>query len=249
MSKKQNPFQLRKPAEASKARAPKTHVYSKGFRCKTDQRGFKTPDDLPLTKLRVDTHEGFVPLWAQNVTLRWRFDDQSMQAFADPEAAKAGIRTLFGEALVAWGKAAPVRFTEQRDLCDFEIVFTGTDDCDANGCVLASSFFPDGGQHKFFVYPKMFEQVRKEQVETFEHESGHIFGLRHWFANISESEWSSEVFGRNGKFTIMNYGSNSRLTRPDKSDLAKLYKLAWNGSLQDVNETPIRLFKPFSSHL
>lgn len=121
-------------------------------------------------------------------------DERSLMAFSDPGAAKAEIRTLLGEALVAWGDAAPVRFTEQRDAYDFEVVYTGSDDCDSSGCVLAASFFPDGGRHKFLLYPKMFEQVRKEQVETFEHEAGHIFGLRHWFANISETEWSSAVF-------------------------------------------------------
>lgn len=246
---KANPFQTRQANELGEARAPLTHVYGKGRRCITDTRGFVTPGNLSMAELRVDTHDGFVPLWAQGVTLRWRFDEQSMTAFSDPDAAKAGIRQLFGEALVAWGSAAPVRFTEQRDAYDFEIVYTGNDDCNSSGCVLAASFFPDGGRHKFFVYPKMFQQVRKEQVETFEHEAGHVFGLRHWFANISETDWSSAVFGSNGKFTIMNYGANSRLTKADKRDLTKLYSLAWQGQLTEINGTPLRLFKPFSSHL
>lgn len=248
MISRANPFRTRQAGEVGEARASLTHVYGKRRRCITDTRGFVTPDNLSMTELRVDTHSGFVPLWAPGVTLRWRFDERSMMAFSDPGAAKAEIRSLFGEALVAWGNAAPVRFTEQRDAYDFEIVYTGSDDCDSSGCVLAASFFPDGGRHKFFLYPKMLEQVRKEQVETFEHEAGHIFGLRHWFANISETEWSSAVFGSNGKFTIMNYGANSRLTKADRRDLAKLYSLVWQGRLTEINGTPIRLFKPFSSH-
>jgi hypothetical protein len=246
---KANPFQTRNAEAVGQARAPLTHVYGKGRRCNTDTRGFETPSNQSMTELKVDTHLGFVPLWAQGVTLRWRFEDHSVKAFSDPDAAKAEIRKLFGEALVAWGSAAPVRFAEQRDVSDFEIVYTGSDDCDSSGCVLASSFFPDGGRHQFLVYPKMFQQTRKEQVETFEHEVGHIFGLRHWFANISETQWSSAVFGSDGKFTIMNYGANSRLTKADKKDLTKLYTLAWQGQLTEINGTPIRLFKPFSSHL
>ena len=248
---KSNPFELAKEDAADKAKKTLTHVYGKGkgHRCITDPIGFKTPGNKPPAKLKVDTHAGFVPLWAEDVTLRWRFNERSMQAFANPDVAKEEMRNLFGEALLGWGDAAPVKFTEKRDAVDFEIVFTGKDDCDGTGCVLASAFFPDGGRHKFFFYPKMFQQVRREQVETFEHETGHIFGLRHWFANISESEWSSTVFGKDGKFTIMNYGGDSRLTRADKSDLAKLYKLIWSGQVTNVNGTPIRLFKPYSSHL
>ena len=41
----------------------------------------------------------------------------------------------------------------------------------------------------------MFAQNRKEQVDTFIHEIGHVFGLRHFFANISETAWPSEIFG------------------------------------------------------
>ncbi len=61
------------------------------------------------------------------------------------------------------------------------------DNCNTTGCVLASAFFPDSGQHKLLIYPKMFEQTRKEQVDTLIHEIGHTFGLRHFFADVSES--------------------------------------------------------------
>ena len=65
----------------------------------------------------------------------------------------------------------------------------------------------------------MFTQARKEQVDTFIHEIGHIFGLRHFFANVSETAWPSEIFGRHENFSIMNYGALSELTDADKDDL------------------------------
>ncbi|NOT36971.1 MAG: hypothetical protein HOP11_06305 [Saprospiraceae bacterium] len=43
----------------------------------------------------------------------------------------------------------------------------------------------------------------------------------------------------------MNYGTNSRLTARDKSDLKKLYKLAWSGQLTEINGTPIELFRSY----
>jgi hypothetical protein len=221
------------------------HVFGHGVRCHTEQRGHPTPRGRSPLKIVVDASEGFIPLWAQDVVLRWRFHEQSMRAFANPAAARTEIRTLFGEALLAWGSAAPVKFAERDDAWDFEIVMMKADDCDASGCVLASAFFPDAGRHELTLYPKLFEQTRQEQVETLVHEIGHVFGLRHFFANISEIEWPSQIFGTHSAFSIMNYGSDSVLAPKDKSDLKRLYQLAWSGKLLHINTTPIKLMRPY----
>lgn len=74
----------------------------------------------------------------------------------------------------------PLRWSAQRDdRWDFEIVVGHANDCDRNGCVLASAFIPDAGRHELTIFPKMFDQAREEQVETLIHEIGHVFGLRH----------------------------------------------------------------------
>lgn len=146
---------------------------------------------------------------------------------------------------MGWGDAAPVRFAERRDSWDFEINISSSDDCDVNGCTLAMAFFPDGGRHELTIYPKMFQESAKEQVETLEHELGHVFGLRHFFAQISEQRWKSEIFGKHRPFSIMNYGAKSRMTARDKSDLKRLYHLAWSRDLTQINGTPIRLVRPF----
>ena len=182
-----------------------------------------------LLEIVVDASEGFIPLWAKDTTLRWRFRESTMKYFKSPAAAKTEIRKLLGEALLAWGDAAPVKFAERTDAWDFEIVMRETDDCDANGCVLASAFFPDAGRHELVLYPKMFTQARQEQVETIVHEIGHVFGLRHFFANVSETAWPSQIFGTHKPFSIMNYGSQSELTADDKADLKRLYQLVWIG--------------------
>ena len=120
-------------------------------------------------------------------------------------------------------------------------------DCSPQGCVLASAFFPDAGRHELVIYPTMFQQVREEQVETLIHEIGHVFGLRHFFANISETAWPSQIFGTHDKFSIMNYGSFSTLTEADLNDLTRLYQLAWSGQLTNINGTPIRFVRPYSA--
>lgn len=240
-SQRTNPFQLKKADKPD----PDVHVFGNGIVCDTDTRGHATPRGQSPLEIVLDSSEGFIPLWAKSTTLRWRFQDRSLRSLENPSAAKAEIRKLLGEALLAWGDAAPIKFAERDDAWDFEIVVRDTDRCSINGCVLASAFFPDAGRHELRIYPKMFDQDREEQVETLIHEIGHSFGLRHFFANISEGQWPSTIFGTHKRFTIMNYGPDSKLTAEDKSDLKNLYRLVWSGELTEINGTPIRLVRPF----
>ena len=240
-----NPFKRAPAAKAEDIESRKVHIIRPNVRCDTESRGHPTPRGRSPLEIVVDASEGFIPLWAKNTTLRWRFRDSSFAGLDDPTAAKAAVERLLGECILAWGNAAPVKFAKRSDSWDFEIVMRAADDCDTSGCVLASAFFPDAGRHKLLLYPRMFGQTRKEQVETLIHEIGHIFGLRHFFALVSETEWPAKVFGKHHKFSIMNYGEDSKLTSYDKSDLKRLYQLAWSGQLTHINGTPIRFVKPF----
>lgn len=238
---KTTPFILAKPKDEE---SPHVHVH-RGFRCDTDTRGHETPGGKSLEKLVVDASEGFIPLWDKGVTLRWRFAPGTLDHFQDPAAAERAIETLFARAVLAWDYAVPVKFAKRSDAWDFQIVVRKNDDCDPTGCVLASAFFPDAGRHQVDIYPKMFEQSDREQVETLAHELGHIFGLRHFFALLAEQAFPAEIFGVHSRFSIMNYGEDSFLTEDDKSDLAKLYAAAWSGKLTEINGAPIRLVRPF----
>jgi hypothetical protein len=221
------------------------HVLGPGLICDTDARGHASPKGRSPLELVVDASEGFIPLWVENTTLRWRFREHSLTTLQNTTATKAEIRTLLAESILQWGDAAPVKFAERNDAWDFEIVVRNADECSIRGCVLASAFFPDPGQHTLTLYPKMFEQTRKEQVDTLVHELGHVFGLRHFFAEVSETTWPSLVFGAHKPFSIMNYGSLSELTVQDKTDLRSLYQLAWSGQMRHINGTPIKLMKAF----
>lgn len=236
-----DPFNFTRDDEAD----PEVHVFGNGVVCETDTRGHATPRNRALVEIVLDASEGFIPLWAPNTTLRWRFQERSMRVFRNPVAAKARIEQMLGEAILAWGNAAPVKFAKRQDAWDFEIVVREADRCNINGCVLASAFFPDAGRHELVIYPKLFSQNRSEQVETLVHEIGHAFGLRHFFANVSETAFPSMVFGTHEPFTIMNYGNQSVLTDADKADLRRLYLAAWSGGLTQINGTPIKLVKPF----
>ncbi|WP_292291755.1 matrixin family metalloprotease [Mesorhizobium sp.] len=237
-----NPFKL---TRAKKAGVKDVHIIREGVRCDTEKRGHTTPHGRTPLEIVVDASEGFIPLWAKGTTLRWRFRDNSFAVFENQAAAKAAVEQLLGQAILKWGDSAPVKFAKRDDSWDFEVVMRSTDDCDDNGCVLASAFFPDAGRHKLTLYPRMFEQPSEEQVETLIHEIGHIFGLRHFFALVSETDWPAEIFGEHKKFSIMNYGNDSKLTSQDTFDLKRLYQMVWSGLLTEVNGTPIRIVKPF----
>ena len=257
----ENPLQ-RRPAKTSSATKPFqrrdqqafireadrfVHVYGSGVICETDTRGYPTPDNKSLTEIVVDASSGFIPLWVRGTTLRWRFQEQSMLYFSNPDLAKKEISDILGAAILAWGDAAPVKFDRTDSNWDFEIKMKAHTNCDPRGCVLASAFFPDAGRHELEIYPTMLDQARGDQIRTLEHEIGHVFGLRHFFAKISESGSPSEVFGVHRPLSIMNYGPQSQLTGDDKSDLKRLYELAWNGQLTEINGTPIKLVRPFSA--
>ena len=225
------------------------HIYGKKVRCATDSRGYERHRNLNFDEIRVHETDGFIPLWAEDVTLRYRFNEWSFEKKYGDKAdeQKAVVQKLFDDGLSLWGDAVPVKFTYNTNASDFEIFIVQEPDCDSTGCVLASAFFPDGGRHRFNIYPTCFDQSREEQVETFAHEQGHIFGLRHFFANISETDFPSHLFGEDSKFSIMNYGRNSFMTDSDRSDLKNLYAAVWNGELTEIDSAPIQLMYPYSS--
>ena len=223
------------------------HSLGKGNVCDTESKGHSAPQNRSPLEIVLDASEGFIPLWGKNSTLKWRFQKRSFARFRNGAALKRAIKTIFGKSLIAWGNAAPVKFTENNDIWDFEIIMVSQNNCSGGGCVLASAFFPDPGRNEIRIYPKFFDQTEKEQIETMIHELGHVFGLRHFFAKISETAWPSEIFGVHNKFSIMNYGNLSALTADDKNDMARLYQSAWAGGINNINGTPIKFIKPYTS--
>jgi hypothetical protein len=92
VSERTDVFRFRDPEEAAHEAEPQIHIYGPGAICDTEKRGYARPKNRSPLKIVVDAMEGFVPLWAKDTTLRWRFQERSMSVFEDPEAAKTAIR-------------------------------------------------------------------------------------------------------------------------------------------------------------
>jgi len=74
-----SPFALRDEKQAAERKAPHVHILRKGFRCVTDKAGKPVPNGRSNLELVVDASEGFIPLWAQGVILRWQFADGTLE--------------------------------------------------------------------------------------------------------------------------------------------------------------------------
>ncbi len=58
------------------------HSYGDEKICITDHRGFSTPKGRNPEELVLDASEGFIPLWAEGVNLRWRFNEHAVSFFS-----------------------------------------------------------------------------------------------------------------------------------------------------------------------
>ncbi|WP_444890201.1 matrixin family metalloprotease [Microbulbifer sp. DLAB2-AA] len=238
-------LELKSKKECDSCVEPIVHKYGENKICVTDKVGYPALENRSPLDLVLHSGEGYIPLWGKDVTLRWKFDEESLRYFKNPDEVKNYIRALLGEALLKWGDASPVKFNENPNVWDFKIRVEPVESCSVVGCTLARAFFPNSGRNELVLFPTMFEQSRKEQVDTMIHELGHIFGLRHFFADVKEKAWPSVIYGLHKPFSIMNYGEKSELTEADKNDLKTLYELAWSKQLTEIDGTQIRFVKPY----
>ena len=73
MSELEKPLLLNGKRKCAKKQEKYIHKYYNNAVCETDTKGHATPDGRSRTEIVLDATDGFIPLWAKDVTLRWRF--------------------------------------------------------------------------------------------------------------------------------------------------------------------------------
>ncbi|APA13335.1 hypothetical protein SS1G_08083 [Sclerotinia sclerotiorum 1980 UF-70] len=118
--------------------------------------------------------------------------------------------------------------------------------------VPASAFSPNANDLNFvFVYTLAFSEGVKESMSSiFEHELGHVLGLRHEFAmgpNMDVYEGGAEQLGPRNELSVMNYGRRPpQIQQSDIDSTRKFYQLKkdQNGKPRRVGMTPVKDYKP-----
>ena len=162
--------------------------------------------------------KGVIPRWKAGSVIKWAADPEGYVNRDDASYAEA----RFAEATQTWNKMnLGVSFAkaDPPGTAAFIVRFNGD-----NGDTLAEAFFPNTKlSNNMYVYSRVFEDdARPDLVHVFEHELGHVLGLRHEFA---AEEGDFILFGRQNLQSVMAYNWPPRITPQDVKETQEFY--AW----------------------
>ena len=216
-----------------------------GFR---DVERFKTDDfdggklwslTLPMARYPCITQKPQLPgpkaqpdeLWVGEngaVNLWYKGDTVNFAAHADgyptPQHAVYAAKQLW-QAAQTWNSikvGVQFKWVSTWAEADFALAYGGD-----KGGVLAEAFFPnDTHLNTLFVYKRAFDQdTINYQPNIFEHELGHVLGLRHEFA---ANEGGAVIFGPSNPNSVMSYNFPPVIQQTDSEWTVQLYNFADN---------------------
>lgn len=163
-----------------------------------------------------------IPRWDTR-TVSPRVLEYYLQTSTFDNSANAELtKTLLQQAASSWNSVkCGVTFAAASDPkhAHFDVVYDKT----GNDGATAMAFFPDAVD-KVYIYPPAFDDpdTKKQLVNTFTHELGHILGLRHEHA--LELESNAVLIGMRNPDSIMGYNRSTRsLQQSDREGLKKFY--------------------------
>jgi hypothetical protein len=216
--------------ESSYAFAPNSN-----FAGTTGELAPNEPDDLVLGYGRI------VPRWDVK-RAGGRNIQYLVQVSSFPSAERAKVATVaFQEAADSWNELETgVKITEttERSSANFYLVYRQSVREDGT---LAEAFFPHEVNKDVIVYSLSFESKNLPILKNiFEHEIGHVLGLRHEFA-IEEEGGGAVRFLEPNELSIMSYKFPPTIRNSDKVGIKKFYELP-NGF--KVKNSPVTDFVP-----
>merc|ERR1712100_924209 len=171
----------------------------------------------PINSLEIHKWRDHIVLWDPNAILKYYVDEtfNENQRVLVKSAMKHAVESWDGRE--AWNHHLPGMIEGDTQ---GEANFTVTR-IPENGGLFASAFFPGyifGNRLEITDFQLNAHWVAK-LMTTLIHEIGHIYGLRHEFAN---TEGDNVPVGLRNDFSIMNYGE-THLQKSDVTTLARIY--------------------------
>jgi hypothetical protein len=204
------------------------------------------PDSL------VVGYGSIVPRWDvysnQNRVLQYFVQAES---FTSPDQARSAAKT-FQDAADTWNElklGVTISETTNQDKANFYLVYKPNPTVGPGRNTLARAFFPHEIDQDVIVYSRAFDPTSKPILKNiFQHEIGHILGLRHEFAitgddkkNLDPEGHRAVQFLTNNYNSIMSYNFPPKVQDSDREQITQFYKLA-NGYM--IGGSPITDYQP-----
>lgn len=205
------------------------------------------PDDLVLG------YGTIVPRWdVKQVGGRKLEYYVQVESFPSPDQAKIAADT-FQKAANSWNEldiGIIISKTTDQSSANFYLIYKVNPRVGPGVNTLASAFFPHEIDQDVIVYKRSFDPDGLPILKNiFQHEIGHILGLRHEFAITGDQERSwlkpegegAVQFLENNYYSIMSYNFPPKMQDSDREQVVKFYGLP-NGF--KVVDSPVTDFVP-----
>ncbi|KAM0206145.1 hypothetical protein ACHAQI_008443 [Fusarium lateritium] len=162
--------------------------------------------------------------------------------FPSPSVAQTAAKE-FQAAAESWNElelGISISETTDQDAVNFNLVYK-VNTLKSEQDTLAQAFFPHETNEEVIVFKlALGPQYLPILKNIFQHEIGHILGLRHEFAIKKEGFGAVQFLEENEK-SVMSYNFPPRIQRSDREQVTEFYKLA-NGYM--INGSPVTDFQP-----
>ncbi|CVK92143.1 hypothetical protein FPRO06_08887 [Fusarium proliferatum] len=173
------------------------------------------------------------------------------QSFPSPDTARTAA-TAFQEAADAWNElniGISITETTEQASANFYLVYRVNPSFGNGRNTLARAFFPHEIDQDVIVFTRAFDRNNLPILKNiFQHEIGHILGLRHEFAiegdaakDLLPEGQGAVLLGEKNYFSIMSYNFPPKFQDSDGNQTIGFYNLA-NGHM--ISGSPVTDFQP-----
>lgn len=208
------------------------------------QRGTESTYDFPPASHNDSGYDsiqvGFgalIPRWEASTALKWFL---KAEGFPSADEAKLAAE-IMNQAAQEWNDLSfgvSVSQTTDETAANFNLIYE--DNPPNEPGALASAFFPLQAGGDVVIYETGMKNSREYPLKsTLLHELGHVFGLRHEFADKYPN--GQLRFMEINKDSVMSYNGVVIIEETDKHGIRAFYELA-EGSR--IGQSPVRDYKP-----